>query len=434
MCPHAVIRAKVCSSEELSGAPDGFKPTAARWREWPDLRYTLQVGVEDCTGCALCVEVCPVRDKSIARRKAVNMQDQRPLREQGKKDWDFFLSLVSRRHEKPHSPSVKDVQTLEPLFDYSGACAGCGETPYLKLLSQLFGDRAIVANATGCSSIYGSNLPTTPWTTNAEGRGPAWSNSLFEDNAEFGLGMRLSVDIQNRYARRLVETMTDRLGGVLVSALLDADQTHAEGLRAQRDRVAQLRALLKDDDSPVARDLATLSDLLIRKSIWIVEGDGWAYDIGFGGLDHILASGADVNVLVLDTEVYSNTGGQSSKATPMGAVAKFAARGKDRPKKDLARMAMAYKDVYVATVAMGADDTQTVQAFVEAEAYQGPSLIIAYSHCIAHGIDMTKGMALQRRLVDSGRWTLFRYHPQWQERGQNPFTIDSRSPSISLKD
>ena len=434
VCPHSVIRAKVCTPDALASAPPGFQSAKARWREAPDTLYTLQIGVEDCTGCSLCVEVCPVRDKSMAKRKAINMSPQRPQREQGRINWAYFLSLDSEKGHAFEAPTVKNVQTLQPLFEYSGACAGCGETPYLKLLSQLFGDHAVIANATGCSSIYGGNLPTTPWTVNAQGYGPAWSNSLFEDNAEFGLGMRLSLDLQATHARRLLQERADTVGSDLVSDLLNADQSTASGIQEQRDRIATLLSRLTDGSDPRVRDLRALADHLVRKSVWIVGGDGWAYDIGFGGLDHVLASGANVNILVLDTEVYSNTGGQSSKATPKGAVAKFAARGKDRPKKDLAQMAMTYGDVYVATVAMGADDTQTVQAFVEAEAYPGPSLIIAYSHCIAHGIDMVKGMSQQRQLVDSGRWTLFRYNPELAASGTQPFLLDSRPPKIRLKD
>ena len=434
VCPHSVIRAKVCTPDALAAAPQGFQSAKARWREAPDRLYTLQIGVEDCTGCTLCVEVCPVRDKSMAKRKAINMSPQRPQREQGRINWAYFLSLDSEKGHAFEAHTVKNVQTLQPLFEYSGACAGCGETPYLKLLSQLFGDHAVIANATGCSSIYGGNLPTTPWTVNAQGYGPAWSNSLFEDNAEFGLGMRLSLDLQATHARRLLLDMADKVGAELVGSLLNADQATASGIQEQRDRVTTLRSRLSDDSDPRVRDLQALADHLVRKSVWIVGGDGWAYDIGFGGLDHVLASGANVNILVLDTEVYSNTGGQSSKATPKGAVAKFAARGKDRPKKDLAQMAMTYRDVYVATVAMGADDAQTVQAFVEAEAYQGPSLIIAYSHCIAHGIDLARGMSQQRRMVDSGRWTLFRYNPELAASGTQPFLLDSRPPKIRLKD
>src|SRR5690606_600186 len=330
--------------------------------------------------------------------------------------------------------TVKNVQLLQPLFEFSGACAGCGETPYIKLMSQLFGDRAIVANATGCSSIYGGNLPTTPWSQNREGRGPAWSNSLFEDNAEFGFGMRLTIDKQREYAAELVERLRDVIGDELADALLDADQSDEAGIAAQRERVEQLRAVLDGIDDPAARDLYTLADVLVKKSVWIIGGDGWAYDIGYGGLDHVLASGRNVNVLVLDTEVYSNTGGQSSKATPLGAVAKFAAAGKPLPKKDLGMMAMSYGNVYVAQVAMGANDTQTMRAFLEAESYDGPSLIIAYSHCIEHGYNLTQGLSQQELAVKSGYWPLYRFDPRLKEQGKNPFQLDSREPSIPLKD
>jgi len=435
VCPHAVIRAKVYDESALVGAPATFKSTDARWKELRGQKYTLQVAVEDCTGCALCVEVCPAKDKSQVGRKAINMQPQRPLREQERENWAFFLNLPEvPRHDGLKFTSVKNVQLLRPLFEFSGACAGCGETPYLKLLSQLFGDRAIIANATGCSSIYGGNLPTTPWTYNQEGRGPAWSNSLFEDNAEFGLGMRLTLDKQSQYARELVERLRDVIGPDLADALLTADQSDEAGIDAQRRRVAELKARLEGRDDPPARDLLSLADMLVKKSVWIVGGDGWAYDIGYGGLDHVRASGRNVNVLVLDTEVYSNTGGQASKATGLGAVAKFAAGGKPTPKKDLGLMAMSYGYIYVAQVAMGANDTHTVRAFLEAEAYDGPSLIIAYSHCIAHGIDMAKGMHQQKLAVDCGYWPLYRYNPALKAEGKNPFQLDSRAPKIPFRD
>jgi len=434
VCPHAAIRAKVYDESALTNAPRTFKSANARWRELSDRKYTLQVAVEDCTGCNLCVEVCPVKDKTQASRKAINMQPQQPLRKQERKNWDFFLSLPEvSRHGILKFNSVKDVQLLQPLFEFSGACAGCGETPYLKLLTQLFGDRALVANATGCSSIYGGNLPTTPWSQNKEGRGPAWSNSLFEDNAEFGLGMRLALDRQIEYARQLVSHFQDFIGADLATALLKADQSDEAGIEAQRQRVAELKVKLADVNQPAAWDLLNLADVLVKKSVWIVGGDGWAYDIGYGGLDHVLASGYNVNVLVLDTEVYSNTGGQASKATPRGAVAKFAAGGKTRSKKDLGLMAMSYGNVYVAQVAMGANDTQTVKAFLEAEAYEGPSLIIAYSHCIAHGIDMGKGMNQQKLAVESGYWLLYRYHPALKVEGKNPLQLDCKEPKIPLK-
>ncbi len=435
VCPHAVIRAKVYDEGALAGAPPTFKATAARWKEFPNLKYTLQVSVEDCTGCALCVEACPAKDKTQVGRKAINMAPQLPLREQERANWNFFLGLPEvPRTDGLKFNNVKNIQLLRPLFEFSGACAGCGETPYLKLLSQLFGDRVFIANATGCSSIYGGNLPTTPWTFNREGRGPAWSNSLFEDNAEFGLGMRLTLDKQGQYARELVERLRDTIGADLADALLTANQADEAGIVAQRQRVAELKARLAGAKEPAARDLLVLADMLVNRSVWIVGGDGWAYDIGYGGLDHVLASGRKVNVLVLDTEVYSNTGGQASKATPLGAVAKFAAGGKPVAKKDLGMMAMNYGNVYVASVAMGANDAHTVRAFMEAEAYNGPSLIIAYSHCINHGIDMTKGRQQQRLAVESGYWLLYRYNPALKAEGKNPLQLDSKAPSIPLKD
>jgi pyruvate-ferredoxin/flavodoxin oxidoreductase len=435
VCPHAVIRAKVYDESALAGAPDTFKYADARWKELRDQKYSLQVAVEDCTGCAMCVEVCPVKDKSQVGRKAINMQPQLPLREQEAENWEFFLSLPEfPRHDGLNFTNVKNVQLLQPLFEFSGACAGCGETPYIKLLSQFVGDRAIVANATGCSSIYGGNLPTTPWTFNKEGRGPAWSNSLFEDNAEFGLGMRLTLDKHTEYARELVGRLQDVLGSELAGALLNADQSTEAGIDAQRQRVAELKARLEGHQDSAARDLLSLADVLVKKSVWVVGGDGWAYDIGYGGLDHVLASGRNVNVLVLDTEVYSNTGGQASKATGLGAVAKFAAGGKPTPKKDLGMMAMSYGYVYVAQVAMGANDAHTVRAFLEAEAYDGPSLIVAYSHCIAHGIDMAKGMNQQKLAVDSGYWPLYRYNPALRAEGKNPLQLDSKAPKIPFRD
>jgi pyruvate-ferredoxin/flavodoxin oxidoreductase len=434
VCPHAVIRAKVYDSSLLANAPQTFKTAKPRWREFQDLRYTLQVSPEDCTGCALCVEVCPVKSKSEAKHKAINMAPQAPLREPESKNWEFFLSIPEFDRSRLSPSQVKDVQLLEPLMEFSGACAGCGETPYIKLLTQLFGDRLLIANATGCSSIYGGNLPTTPYTTNASGCGPAWSNSLFEDNAEFGLGMRLAADQQTVYARHLVETLADALGGELARAILEADQSKESGITAQRDRVAELNRRLAAMDTNEARDLLAVTGSLVRKSVWIVGGDGWAYDIGFGGLDHVLATGANVNLLVLDTEVYSNTGGQMSKATPRGAVAKFAMGGKRTAKKDLAMEAISYGNVYVARVAMGGGDTHTVKAFLEAEAFNGPSLIIAYSHCIAHGYDMVFGMNQQKAAVLSGYWPLMRYSPALNLEGKNPFQLDSKPPSIPLKD
>jgi len=367
-------------------------------------------------------------------RKAINMVDQPPIREQEAGNWDFFLSLPEVDRTAVNIGTVKNSQLLQPLFEFSGACAGCGETPYLKLLTQLFGDRTIVANATGCSSIYGGNLPTTPWSVNADGRGPAWSNSLFEDNAEFGLGMRLTVDKQQEYARELLPKFSDVLGENLVSEILGADQSTEAGLSAQRERVDLLKQRLSAGEDPLSKDLLSLADVLVKKSVWIVGGDGWAYDIGYGGLDHVLAMGRNVNVLVLDTEVYSNTGGQASKATPRAAVAKFAAKGKGLPKKDLGMIAMSYGYVYVAKIAMGASDQQTLRAFLEADAYDGPSLIIAYSPCIAHGYDLVKGLEQQKLAVQSGFWPLFRYNPELVEEGKNPLLIDSKKPTISFSE
>ena len=435
VCPHATIRAKVCSASDLNDAPAGFKSMPAKWREFSDKLYTIQVAVEDCTGCRLCVEVCPTKDKSNVSRKALNMQPQLPLRDSERVNWDYFLKLPDlHRNGLIAFNSVKNVQLLQPLFEFSGACAGCGETPYIKLLTQLFGDRAIIANATGCSSIYGGNLPTTPYTTNNEGRGPAWSNSLFEDNAEFGLGMRLALDHQKGYARSLVERLRDRIGGALADSLLNTDQSSNEGINVERELVAALKARISAAGDEESRDLLSLADSLVEKSVWIVGGDGWAYDIGYGGLDHVLASGQNVNVLVLDTEVYSNTGGQASKATPLGAVAKFATGGKPTAKKDLGMTAIRYGDVYIAQVAMGANDTHTIKVFLEAEAHPGPSLIIAYSQCIAHGIDMAKGMQQQKLAVESGYWPLYRYNPRLVEENKNPFQLDSSDPKISLSD
>ena len=433
VCPHAVIRAKVYDSLLLGGAPAGFKSEKARWREFEDLRYTLQVSPEDCTGCELCVEVCPVKSKSESKHKAINMQPQAPLREAESANWNFFTKIPDPDRSHLSHGQVKDVQLLEPLFEFSGACAGCGETPYIKLLTQLFGDRLMIANATGCSSIYGGNLPTTPYTINSQGRGPAWSNSLFEDNAEFGLGMRLAVDKQADYARLLVAQIAGQVGDSLANALLSADQSNEAGIEDQRKRVDELMQKIGSLDTPAARDLEAIAKTLVRKSVWLVGGDGWAYDIGAGGLDHVLGSGMNVNVLVLDTEVYSNTGGQMSKATPRGAVAKFAAGGKQGGKKDLAMEAISYGSVYVARVAMGGNDTHTVKAFLEAEAFDGPSLIIAYSHCIAHGYDMSQGIAQQKAAVLSGYWPLMRYNPELRQEGKNPFQLDSRAPSIPFK-
>ncbi len=434
VCPHSVIRAKVYDSSRLTNAPLSFKSAKPRWREFETLKYTLQVSPEDCTGCQLCVEACPVKSKSEAKHKAINMSPQPPLRVSEGANWEFFLSLPEFARSRLSHTQVKDVQLLEPLFEFSGACAGCGETPYIKLLTQLFGDRAVIANATGCSSIYGANLPTTPYTKNAAGRGPAWSNSLFEDNAEFGLGLRLALDKQADYARSLVSRLTDQIGQSVSHELLSADQSTEAGIDAQRERITALKQMLAGASSAEALDLLAICDSLVKKTLWIVGGDGWAYDIGFGGLDHVLSSGANVNILVLDTEVYSNTGGQMSKATPRGAVAKYAAAGKSTAKKDLALEAMSYSDVYVARVAMGANDTQTLKAFKEAESFDGPSLIIAYSHCIAHGYDMVNGLKQQKAAVLSGYWPLMRYDPRLKHEGKNPLQLDSRAPTVPLKD
>ncbi|HEX5633766.1 MAG TPA: pyruvate:ferredoxin (flavodoxin) oxidoreductase, partial [Gemmatimonadales bacterium] len=433
VCPHAVIRATVVAPAALEGAPDGFKSAPARWRQFGEQRYTLQVATEDCTGCRLCVEVCPVKNKSETRLKAINMTPHEPILGTARAHWDFFRALPETPRASLSLDHVKDVQLLTPLFEFSGACAGCGETPYLKLMSQLFGDRTIIANATGCSSIYGGNLPTTPWTVNRDGRGPAWANSLFEDNAEFGLGMRVALDQRRRRAEALLHELAPVVGDRLVGELLGASQDTDARIAQQRERVAALRATLAGHDAPHARELDALADVLVRRSVWIVGGDGWAYDIGFGGLDHVLASGRNVNVLVLDTEVYSNTGGQMSKSTPRAAVAKFAAGGKQAPKKDLALLAMAYRHVYVAAVAMGGDDGHTVKVFREADAFEGPSLILAYSHCIAHGYDLVHGMAQQKLAVQSGHWPLFRYDPRRTEAGERPFQLDSKPPSVGLQ-
>ena len=432
VCPHAVIRSKVYAPAALAGAPAGFKSAPAKWREFSDARYTLQVSPEDCTGCVLCVEICPAKSKSEVKHKAINMVPARPVHDAEAANWAFFLGLPTPDRAPLNPALVKDVQLLEPLFEFSGACAGCGETPYLKAISQLFGDRALVANATGCSSIYGGSQPTTPWATNAAGRGPAWVNSLFEDNAEFGLGMRLALDRQAAYARELLGRL-DTAVGELRFALLEADQSTEAEIADQRERVAALKARLITIDSPLARELGSVADALVKKSVWIVGGDGWAYDIGYGGLDHVLASGRNVNLLVLDTEVYSNTGGQASKATPRGAVAKFAAGGKPVAKKDLALMAMTYGHVYVARIAMGANDAHTLRALREAEAYDGPSLVIAYSHCIAHGYDLRHGMDQQKAAVASGHWPLVRYDPRLVPEGKNPLQLDSKAPSVPLK-
>ncbi len=442
VCPHATIRAKVFDEKLLENAPATFKHAKFKGKEYGEnLAYTIQVAVEDCTGCGICVDICPAKNKKETRLKAINMAAQIPLREQEKENWDFFLTLPDLDRTKIKTTAIKDSQFLQPLFEFSGACSGCGETPYVKLVSQLFGDRSVVANATGCSSIYGGNLPTTPWAVNKDGRGPAWSNSLFEDNAEFGMGFRLSIDKHNAQAKNLIKKLSSDIGDELVNGLLNADQKDEAGIYEQRQKVETLKNKLNDLKKTASNGkaadiehLLSVADYLVKKSVWIMGGDGWAYDIGYGGLDHVLASGKNVNILVLDTEVYSNTGGQMSKSTPRGAVAKFAAGGKPLAKKDLGLMAISYGNVYVAKVAMGASDVQTVRAFVEAEAYDGPSLIIAYSHCIAHGIDMGTGMQNQKAAVDSGYWQLYRYNPDLAKEGKNPLKLESKGMKIPLKD
>ena len=434
VCPHSVVRFKVYEPDTLKSAPAAFKSTQARDIEWKHLKYTLQVAPEDCTGCGLCVDVCPVKNKTETKLKAINMHDQRPIRDEEKKNWDFFLNIPEIDRNLVKKTSVRSSQVLEPLFEFSGACSGCGETPYIKLVSQLYGDRMLVANATGCSSIYGGNLPTTPWTTNKEGRGPAWSNSLFEDNAEYGLGLRLAVDKQKEFAAELCVKLAPTLGQELVDGIINAKQIEESDIFDQRERVAILKDKLRSNKSPEARQLLSVADMLVKKSVWIIGGDGWAYDIGFGGLDHVIASGKNVNILVLDTEVYSNTGGQASKSTPRGAVAKFASGGKGMGKKDLARMAMTYGHVYVASVALGAKDEHTLRTFLEAEAYDGPSLIIAYSHCIAHGIEMKDGLQDQKMAVATGYWPLFRYNPMLALDGKNPFQLDSADPKMPIRE
>ncbi|MBV6396134.1 MAG: Pyruvate-flavodoxin oxidoreductase [Anaerolineales bacterium] len=434
VCPHAVIRHKVYDQAALNGAPETFKHMESKFKEFPGMAYTVQVAPEDCTGCTLCVDACPVKDKTQVGRRAINMAPQPPLRVSEAQNWDFFMQIPDLDRALVNPSTIKNSQLLRPLFEFSGACTGCGETPYVKLVSQLFGDRTIVANATGCSSIYGGNLPTTPWAVDAHGRGPAWSNSLFEDNAEFGLGMRLTLDKQNEFARELLPAFTSEFGSEMVDGLLKADQTTEKGINEQRQRVEALKSRLSQSPNPRAGELASVADALVKKSVWIIGGDGWAYDIGYGGLDHVLASGRNVNVLVLDTEVYSNTGGQASKATPMAAVAKFAMSGKGLPKKDLGLIAMAYGYVYVARVAMGFNDQQTLKAFLDAESYDGPSLIIAYSHCIAHGYDMARGLQQQKLAVNSGAWPVYRYDPRLAAAGQNPLVIEAREPTVRLQD
>lgn len=433
VCPHAVIRHKVYENKYLEKAPATFKSMDSKFKEFPGMAYTVQVAPEDCTGCTLCVEACPAKDKTNPARKAINMAPQPPLRESETPNWEYFLSLPEIDRSAISVGTIKNSQLLEPLFEFSGACAGCGETPYVKLMSQLFGDRAVIANATGCSSIYGGNLPTTPYTFNKEGRGPAWSNSLFEDNAEFGLGFRLTLDKQLEYASDILPTFVDEIGETLVDGLLKADQSTDLGIKQQRERVQALKDKLAHSKNPQALNLAAVADAFVKKSVWILGGDGWAYDIGYGGLDHVLSTGRNVNLLVLDTEVYSNTGGQASKSTPRGAVARFAASGKSLSKKDLGLMAIAYGYVYVARVAMGYSDQHTLKSFIEAESYNGPSLIIAYSHCISHGIDMAKGLDQQKLAVQSGLWPLYRYDPRLSSEGKNPLQVDSRVPTIPVE-
>ena len=435
VCPHAVIRAKVYDPKYAENAPETFKSTKVKGREFPEgWLYTLQVAVEDCTGCELCVEVCPAKNKQEVGKKAINMGEQIPIRETERENWNHFLEIPEFDRKQLKVESVKGSQLLRPLFEFSGACPGCGETPYVKLASQLFGDRMLVANATGCSSIYGGNLPTTPWAVNEDNKGPAWSNSLFEDNAEFGLGFRLTIDKHMEQAKELLERMKDQIGAELVDELINAKQVDEADIAEQRERVAKLTKKIETLSGSDAEQLKSLAEFLVKKSVWIMGGDGWAYDIGYGGLDHVLASGKNVNILVLDTEVYSNTGGQMSKATPRGAVAKFAAGGKPIRKKDLGMLAMSYGSVYVARVAMGANDTHTLKAFIEAERYDGPSIIIAYSHCIAHGYNLKYGMDQQKKAVDTAYWPLYRFNPELEKEGKNPFHLDSKSAKLPLED
>jgi pyruvate-ferredoxin/flavodoxin oxidoreductase len=434
VCPHSVIRAKYYDEDRLANAPGDFKAAPINARGYPDSRYTLQVYVEDCTGCGVCVENCPARSSEDQKIRAINMKPRLEHLEAGRRSIEFFEKLPWADRTRVNFANVRGVQFLQPLFEFCGACAGCGETPYLKMLSQLFGDRLQIVNATGCSSIYGGNLPTTPWAKNPDGRGPAWSNSLFEDNAEFGLGYRLAIDKQTELAHELALKLAPQIAEDLVRALLSAPQITESDFRIQRERVAALKEKLAPMSGDEPANLLALADLFVRRSVWLVGGDGWAYDIGYGGLDHVLASGRNVNVLVLDTEVYSNTGGQASKATPLGASAKFAATGKRVPRKDLALMAIAYGNVYVAQVSMGANSEQALIAMREAEAYSGPSLILAYAQCIAHGTDMRFGMKQAARATASGYWPLFRFDPTMRQRGMNPFRLDSTRPRIPLQD
>ena len=435
VCPHSVIRSKIFSTDVLEDKPETFKCVPMLGKDFPSgLAISYQVAPEDCTGCTLCVDICPIRDKSNVSRKALNMQAQAPLQKAERDNWEFFLAIPEYDRRLLKTNTIKGAMVLQPLFEFSGACVGCGETPYIKLASQLFGDRMMIANATGCSSIYGGNLPTTPWTKNPEGRGPAWSNSLFEDNAEFGLGMRIALDKQNDYAKELLILLRDQLGEEQVDAILNADQSDEAGIYEQRERIISLKQKLESLIDQSAQTLLNLADSLSKKSVWIIGGDGWAYDIGFGGVDHVLASGRNVNILVLDTEVYSNTGGQTSKSTPLGAVAKFSAGGKATAKKDLALLAMDYSNVYVAHVAYAGKDTQTLNAFLEAEAHDGPSIIIAYAPCIAHGVDLSNNHRQQDLAVKSGHWPLFRFDPSKAKAGKNPMKLDSAEPSIPYRD
>jgi pyruvate-ferredoxin/flavodoxin oxidoreductase len=434
VCPHGVIRARFYQESALGKAPASFRSAPLRGRGYPEARYTLQIHPDHCTGCTLCVDACPAKSPTVPGLRAINMTEKALVLESERENLAFFETLPEPDRGRVDFSTVRGVQHLAPLFQFPGACAGCGETPYLKLISQLFGDRAIVANATGCSSIYGGNLPTTPWSANREGRGPAWSNSLFEDNAEFGFGFRLSADTHRAQCEVLLGRLRGKLGPEFVDGIVAARQDTESEIRAQRERVAELRLRLEAIDEPTARELESVAEHLVRRSIWIVGGDGWAYDIGYGGLDHVLSLGRDVKILVLDTEVYPNTGGQVSKSTPRAAVAKFAAGGKATAKKDLALQAISYGDVYVARVAMGANPQQTLLAFREAERYRGPSIILAYSHCIAHGIDMKNGMRQQKLAVASGHWPLMRYNPVLRDEGMNPFLLDSQRPSVRFRD
>jgi pyruvate-ferredoxin/flavodoxin oxidoreductase len=435
VCPHAAIRSKIYPNEELSYTPETFKTMPMLGKDFPEgLSMTYQVAPEDCTGCSLCVDICPIRDKSNVSRKALNMKPQAPLQATERVNWEFFLQLPEYDRRLIKTNTIKGSMVLQPLFEFSGACVGCGETPYLKLASQLFGDRMVIANATGCSSIYGGNLPTTPWTKNADNRGPVWNNSLFEDNAEFGLGMRIAIDKQREQAVELLQALKGPLNEDLINNIINADETDEAGIYEQRVRIEILKHQLEAISTDKASLLIELADSLCKKSVWIIGGDGWAYDIGFGGVDHVLASGRNVNILVLDTEVYSNTGGQTSKSTPLGAVAKFSAGGKATGKKDLAALAMEYSNVYVAHVAYAGKDTQTLSAFLEAEAHNGPSIIIAYAPCIAHGVDLSNNHRQQNLAVKSGHWPLFRFDPGKIKQGKNPMHLDSAEPSIPYRD